>query len=184
MFARASNVVLPNNIDIHVTENLEWWTGKKKTNMHNLVNLWRKVICLFCFVCTYEIHRTRMLQIACLVCLETSCGGGVAFSWRLDLQCRSSWILNDSSTENKLNHSWKFRRNWNVPLVMLERSWWAGFNGIYLVRFGFRMWEILIFKWFLLLKIIINSKNQVFEGKVSWGRVHTWANGTGHTSVS
>jgi len=28
-----------------------------------------------------------------------------------------------------------------VPLVFLERSWWAGFNGIYLVRFGgFRMW--------------------------------------------
>jgi len=32
-----------------------------------------------------------------------------------------------------------------VPLMWLERSWWAGFNGIYLVRFGFRMWEILIF---------------------------------------
>jgi hypothetical protein len=28
----------------------------------------------------------------------------------------------------------------------MERSWWAGFNGIYLVRFGFRMWEILILK--------------------------------------
>jgi len=27
----------------------------------------------------------------------------------------------------------------------LERSWWAGFNGIYLVRFGFRMWEIIDF---------------------------------------
>jgi len=33
-----------------------------------------------------------------------------------------------------------------VPLVLLERSWWAGFNGIYLVRFGFRMWEMFIFK--------------------------------------
>jgi len=53
----------------------------------------------------------------------------------------------------ELNHSWKFRRNWNVPLVLLERSWWAGFNGIYLVRFGFRMWEILILKWFLSPKI-------------------------------
>jgi hypothetical protein len=57
-----------------------------------------------------------------------------------------------SSLEIKLNHSWKFPRNWNVPLVLLERSWWAGVNGIYLVRFGFRMWEILICKWFLLLK--------------------------------
>jgi hypothetical protein len=30
-----------------------------------------------------------------------------------------------------------------VPLVLLGRSWWAWFNGIYLVRFGFRMWNIL-----------------------------------------
>ncbi len=30
--------------------------------------------------------------------------------------------------------------------VVLERSWWAGFNGIYLVIFGFRMWERY---WFL-----------------------------------
>jgi hypothetical protein len=61
-----------------------------------------------------------------------------------------------------------------VPLVLLERSCWAGFNGIYLVKFGFRMWEILIFKWFLPLKIQINSKNQVFEGKISWERCNTW----------
>jgi len=53
----------------------------------------------------------------------------------------------------KLNCSENFRRNWNVHLVFLERSWWVGFNGIYLVRFGFKMWEILILKWFLLLKI-------------------------------
>ncbi len=33
-----------------------------------------------------------------------------------------------------------------MPLVLLERSGLAGFNEIYLVRFGFRMWEILIFK--------------------------------------
>ncbi len=57
-----------------------------------------------------------------------------------------------------------------MPLVLLERSWWAGFNGIHLVRFGFRMWEIFIFNWFLLLKI---SKNQVLEGKISWERCNT-----------
>jgi len=34
-----------------------------------------------------------------------------------------------------------------VPLVLLEDlDERAGFNGIYLVRFGFGMWEILIFK--------------------------------------
>ncbi len=41
------------------------------------IYLWRKVVCLFCFVCTNEIHRTRMLQIAFLVSLESSGGGGV-----------------------------------------------------------------------------------------------------------
>jgi hypothetical protein len=77
----------------------------------------------------------------------------------------------------KLNCSWNFRRNWNIPLVLLERSWWAGFNGIYLVRFGFRMREILIFRWFLPLKIQINSqKNQVLKGKINWERGNTWAN--------
>jgi hypothetical protein len=71
-----------------------------------------------------------------------------------------------------------------VPLVLLKRYWWAGFNGIYLEIFGSRMWEILIFKWFLALKIQINSpkKNQVLEGKISWGCGNTWAKGTSHTS--
>jgi hypothetical protein len=33
--------------------------------------------CLFCFVCTDEIHQTGMLQITFLVSLESSRGGGV-----------------------------------------------------------------------------------------------------------
>jgi hypothetical protein len=73
---------------------------------------------------------------------EEGCMGLVP--WRLDLWCKSSWIWNDFFTEKKLNRSWKFQRNWNVPLVLLERSWWAGLNGIYLWRFGLRMWEIVI----------------------------------------
>jgi len=79
--------------------------------------------------------------------------------WTCGAKVLEYWMI--SSMKIKLNRSWKFRRNWNVPLVLLERSWWAGLNEIYLVRFGFRMWEILISKWFLLLKIQINSKNQV-----------------------
>jgi hypothetical protein len=70
-----------------------------------------------------------------------------------------------SSLQTKLNPSWKFWRSWNVPMVLLERSWWAGFNGIYLRKFGFRMWEILILKWFRPLKIQINSKKPGFERK-------------------
>jgi hypothetical protein len=34
-----------------------------------------------------------------------------------------------------------------------------------LVRFGFRIWEILILKWILLLKIQINSKNRFWKEK-------------------
>jgi hypothetical protein len=36
-----------------------------------------RLFILFCFVCTYEIHQTGMLQIVLLVSLESSEGGGV-----------------------------------------------------------------------------------------------------------
>jgi hypothetical protein len=66
--------------------------------------------------------------------------------------------------------------------VLLERSWWAGFYGIYLVRFGSRTWEILIFKWFLPLKIQINSKKPGFGRR---NQLRTWYNtwAWGHTSM-
>jgi hypothetical protein len=83
--------------------------------------------------------------------------------WTCGVEVLEYWMI--FSLKFLLNRSWKFRRNWNVPLVLLERSWWAGFNGIYLVRFGFRMWEISIFKCFLLLKIQINFKKPGFERK-------------------
>jgi hypothetical protein len=44
---------------------------------HYIIYLWKKVVCLFCFVCTNEIHRTKMLQIVFLVSLESSQWGGV-----------------------------------------------------------------------------------------------------------
>jgi hypothetical protein len=105
---------------------------------------------LFCFVCTYEIHQTGMLQIGVLVSLESFQWEGVhglgsmlfGLAWAKVLEY---WMI--SSLKIKLNCTWKFQRTWNVPLVLLERSLWAGFNGIYLVRFGFRMWEILILKY-------------------------------------
>jgi hypothetical protein len=46
-----------------------------------------------------------------------------------------------------------------------------GFNGIYLVRFGFRMWQILIFECFLCLKNQINSKDPGFARK---NQLRTW----------
>jgi hypothetical protein len=108
--------------------------------------LWRKVVCFVLF-CSIEIHQTRMLQIVSSVSLESSWQGGVhglgSMMFGLAGQkVLEYWMI--SSLKIKWSCSWKFRRNWNVPLMFLERSWWAGFNGIYLVRFGFRTWEILI----------------------------------------
>ncbi len=144
--------------------------GKK--NHSTLENIYlRKVVVL---LCSYEIHRTGMLQIVLLVSLESSGRGGGAWTWFHDIwtciaKVLEYWMI--SSLKVKLNRSWNFRRNWNVPLVLLERSWWAGFNGIYLVRFGFRMWEILILKWLLPLKIQINSQKPGFGRK---NQLRTW----------
>jgi hypothetical protein len=64
--------------------------------------------------------------------------------------------------------------------VSLERSWWLGFNGIYLVRFGLRMQRILIFKWFLPLKIQINSKKPGFARN---NQFITWSNLKAYHSI-
>jgi hypothetical protein len=88
--------------------------------------------------------------------------------WTCGAKLLKYWMI--SSQKIKLNRSWKFQKNWNMPLVLLERSWWAGFNGIYLVRFGFRMWDILIFQ---VISVIENSnkfpkKNQVLKWFLQW----------------
>ncbi len=77
---------------------------------------------LFYFVlfCSYEIHRTRMLL---LVSLESSQQVGMsrgAWAWFCGVwtwvaKVLKYWII--FSLKIKLNHSWKFQRNWNVPLV-------------------------------------------------------------------
>ncbi len=56
----------------------------------------------------------------------------------------------------------------DIDLKMIsapENLFWAGFNGIYLVRFGFRIWEILI------LKLISAPENSnKFQKKPGFGR--------------
>ncbi len=164
------------------------------TAQATLVYLWRKVVCFVvmrstetrcfrsCSWCLWKVFDEEVF----LVSLESFGRGGVlgvfgklltrkgAWAWFHDIWTRSAkvleyWII--SSLKIKLNRSWNFWRNRNVPLMLLERSSWAGFNGIYLVRFWFRMWEILIFKWFLLLKIQINSKKPGFGRK---NQFRTW----------
>jgi hypothetical protein len=57
--------------------------------------------------------------------------------------------------------------------MLLQRSWSAGFNGIYFISSGVRMWEILKFEWFLSLKIQINYKK---PGKFGWKyQLKTWS---------
>ncbi len=106
-------------------------------SLYTYIYLWSKVVCLFCF-CTYDFHRTqpgcfRLCSWSLWKALkEEGCIGLV--SWHLDLWCRSSWILNDSSLKIKLNYI--VAENFGgigvyVPLVLLERSWWASWiNGI------------------------------------------------------
>jgi hypothetical protein len=119
-----------------------------------LVYLWSKVVYLFCF--THEIHWTGILGLFGKLSRRRGASAWFHGIWTCRVKVHEYWII--SSLKIRLNRSWRFQRNWNVPLVVLEISWWSGFNGIYLVNFGFKMWEILIFKWFLQLKIQINSK--------------------------
>ncbi len=72
-----------------------------------------------------------MLQIVFLVSLESSWWeggsmglGSMMFGLAVQKTLNIEWSL----------LSWIFQRNWNVPLVLLRRFGWAGFNGIYLVK--------------------------------------------------
>jgi hypothetical protein len=81
--------------------------------------------------CSYEIHRTGMLQNVFLISLGSS-WQGVQFHdvWTCGAKVLEYW--NFSSLRIKLNRSWKFRRNWNVPsVVLLERcdNTWANSTG-------------------------------------------------------
>jgi len=80
--------------------------------------------------------------------------------WSCNVKVLEYWM--NFSLKIKLNHNCKFQKNWDVPLELLERSQRVGFNGIYLVRFGLKMGEILNFKWFIPLQIQINHKKPGF----------------------
>jgi hypothetical protein len=146
--------------------------GKPGKDLMRKIYLWRKVVCLFvCFVlfCLYLWDPLHQDASDCVLGLfgkllrRRGASGWFHGIWTCGVEVLENGMI--SSLKIKLNPSWKFRKNWNEPLVLLERFWWAGFNGIYLVRFGFSMWERLILKWFLSLKIQINSKKPGFGRK-------------------
>ncbi len=128
------------------------------------IYLWRKVVCLFVLFCLYlwdppnQDASDRVLGLFGKLSARRAAWAWFHDFWTCSAKVLEYWMI--SSLKIKLNHSWKFRRNSNVPLVLLERSWWAGFNGIYLARFGFRMWEILNFKWSLHLNKFSYCRNE------------------------
>jgi len=112
--------------------------------------------CLFvCFVlfCLYQwdpLNRDasdRVLDIFGKLSRRRGSSAWFHGVWTCSGEALEYWMI--CSLRIKLNCSWNFRRDWTVPLMLLERSWWTAFNEMYLIRFGFRMWDILIFKWFL-----------------------------------
>jgi hypothetical protein len=136
------------------------------------IYLWRKVVCLFCLYLWEPLNWDASNCVLILFGKLSRRRGALAWFhgvWTCAIKVLEYWMF--FSLKIKLNCSWNFWWNWNVPSVLFERSWWAGFDGIYLVRFGFRMWEILIFKWFLPLKIQINFKKPGFGRK---NQVRTW----------
>jgi hypothetical protein len=124
------------------------------------IYIWRKVVCYVLFYLYQWNPRNRdasdiVLHLFGKLLRRRGASTWFHGVWTCNEKVLEYWMI--YSLKIKLNCSWKFRRDWNVPLVLFERSWWVGSNGIYLVRFGFRLWEILIFKWFLLLNFQINS---------------------------
>jgi hypothetical protein len=109
-----------------------------KMSIHPTNNLSMKEGSLICIV-VMRSTEPGCFRSSCSWCLwkalnKKGCIGLVPMTFGLAVQkfLNIEWIF---KLKIKLNHSWKFRRNWNVPLVWLGRSWWAAFNGIYLVRF-------------------------------------------------
>ncbi len=139
------------------------------------------------FVCLYLWHPPNQDASNCVLGLFGKLfrrRGALAWFhgiWTCGVKVLEYWIISSLKIKLNQNRSWKFWRNWNVPLMLLERSWWAGFNGIYLVRFGFRMWEILIFKWFLPLKINSNKFQKPGFGMIN--QLRTWQHLKAYQSI-
>ncbi len=77
--------------------------GTIRGNIWQIIYLWMKVVCFVLFV------SMRFTKLGCFrshswslwkALKEEGCMGLV--SWRLDLLCKSSWILNDFFTENEI----------------------------------------------------------------------------------
>ncbi len=136
-----------------------------------VIYLWSKVVCLFCFYLWDPPNRDASDRILGLVGKLSRRRGASSWLhgiWTCGAKVLEYWMI--CSLKIKLNRNWKLQRNWNVPLVLLERSWWAWRNGIYLDsecgRYWFlsdfccwvwRFWPAFRFSWALALLLHIFS---------------------------
>jgi hypothetical protein len=103
-----------------------------KTNYLHIINrftpkklgiyLWSSLFVLYLWDPPYWDASDRLLGV--FGKLSTRRGAWAWFHdfWTCNANVVEYWMI--SSLKIKLNRGWKFRRNWNVPLVLLERSWW------------------------------------------------------------
>ncbi len=103
------------------------------------IYLWRKVVC-FVFMRPTKLGWFKLCSWCLWKALDKEGLMGVV-PWCLDLQCKCFWILNDFFTKNEIKLLLKILEELECSFGVVGI---ARFNGIYLVRFGFKMWGILI----------------------------------------
>jgi hypothetical protein len=142
------------------------------THTHLSIYEWRKVVCFILKLWDppNQDASYRVLGVFGKLLMRRGCVSLVP--WCLNLRCKSSWILNDFCP-------WKFKINSKKPVFWKEKSVED------VVTLGPTAQATLLnIEWFLPVKIQNKfQKNQVLEGKISWGRGNTWANSTGHTRI-
>jgi hypothetical protein len=91
------------------------------------IYLWRKIVCfvLYCIVVMRSTEPGCFRRSWCLWKALDEKGYMAWFHdvWTCGAKVLEYWMI--SSLKINLNHCWKFRRNWNVALVLLERSWFV-----------------------------------------------------------
>jgi hypothetical protein len=90
---------------------------------HTHIYLWRKVVIYVLQLWDPPNWNVSDRVLGVFGKLSTRRG---AWAWLHDIQTCDAKVLEYwmiFSLKIKWNHSWNFLRNWNVPLVLLERSW-------------------------------------------------------------
>ncbi len=111
-----------------------------------VIYLWRKVVYLFClYLWDPPNPDTSDCVLGLFGKLSTRRGAWAWFHdvWTCGAKVLEYWMI--SSLKTNLNCSLKISEELEC-LWCLGKILMSGIDGIYLVRFGFRMWEILILK--------------------------------------